>query len=71
MLTLLIDKSAFQALNPEELAMSRGRYQLLATDVLLLELLGDLRYKDQRTHYLARKLRAADVAVNIPLCQYE
>jgi len=66
MLTLLVDKSAFQALNPQELAASRGLYQLLATDILLLELLGDLRYKDQRTQYLAQKLRSAEVVVNMP-----
>lgn len=66
MSTLLIDKSAFQALNPEELGKSRGRYQLLVTDILLLELLGDLRYNDQRTQYLAQKLRSAEVVVNMP-----
>lgn len=64
--TLLIDKSAFQALNPQELAVSRGLYQLLATDILLVELLGDLRYKDERTQYLAQKLRSAEVVVNMP-----
>ena len=64
--TLLVDKSAFQALNPEELARSRPLYQLLATDILLVELLGDMRYGDQRTEYLARKLRSAEVVVNMP-----
>jgi hypothetical protein len=66
MTTLLLDKSAFQALNPEELRRSRGRYQVLATDVLLLELLGDLRYCDQRTTSFACKIQTADTLVNMP-----
>lgn len=66
MTTLLLDKSAFQALNPEELRRSCGRYQVLATDVLLLEILGDLRYSDQRTTSFARKIQTADTLVNMP-----
>lgn len=64
--TLLLDKSAFQALGEEDLKLARREFELLATDVLLLEILGDTRYEDARATSFARKLRAADAVVNMP-----
>jgi hypothetical protein len=64
--TLLVDKSAFQALNLDEMRLTSTRYQILATDVLLLELLGDLRYGDERTAHFARKIQVAETVVNMP-----
>lgn len=66
MSTLLLDKSAFQALNPDDLRLARDVYQILATDVLLLEVVGDIRHKDGRSESFARKLRMADAVVNMP-----
>lgn len=66
MSTLLLDKSAFQALSADDLRRAGEIYQLLATDVLLLEILGNIRYRDGRAASFARKLRMADAIVNIP-----
>jgi hypothetical protein len=66
MATLLLDKSAFQALSANHLRRAAEIYQLLATDVLLLEVLGDIRHDDDRSASFARKLRMADALVNIP-----
>lgn len=64
--TLLLDKSAFQALGVGDLERARQQYQLLATDVLLLEILGDTRHEDGRSASFSRKLRMADAVVNMP-----
>jgi hypothetical protein len=67
--TLLLDKSAFQALTNEEIRKSRERFQILTPDVLYLELLGNLRYGEERTKALSRKLRCGNFIVNMPLGQ--
>ena len=66
MATILLDKSALEALSFAELKASRRRDQILATDVLLLEILGDLRYGCDETAKLASKLLVADTYVNVP-----
>lgn len=74
MVTLLLDKSVLEDLTLKELGASRGKYQLLATEVLLLEILGDLRYQDGRTKILSKKLRSSRFHVNMPsdlLCASE
>jgi len=74
MLALLVDKSALQSLNPKELRASHHLYRILATDVLLVELLGDMRYGDRRIQRLSSKLRSAQVVVNMPyhlICRAE
>lgn len=66
MATILLDKSALGALSFAELEASWGRDQILATDVLLLEILGDVRYGRDEATRLASKLLAADTCVNAP-----
>ncbi len=64
MRTILFDKSALQALSLDEMTRLGKRAQVLATEALVLELVADIRYGDERSKQLAKKLRFAGAVVN-------
>src|SRR5713226_6519989 len=62
--TIILDKSAFQSLSPEEIRLLFNRYAVVVTPVLLIEVLADIKKSKEEVQNLAKKLLSENSVIN-------